>query len=109
MVRTGVGQIAIDLDGTSFAPPNNHEERVMKKVVFLLLFVTTASAAWADHHRFRPRSHHAGWAEPSSISCDTVRAYVSQMGFAQARAIALANGMTAAQERRARQCLAKNG
>jgi hypothetical protein len=56
-----------------------------------------------------PRSHHAGWAEPSSISCDTVRANVSQMGFAQARAIALANGMTAAQERRARQCLAKKG
>ncbi len=47
------------------------------------------------------------WELPrSEITCDTVRAYVSQMGIVAAKAMARANGMTAAQERRARQCLA---
>jgi len=35
-----------------------------------------------------------------------VRSYVAQVGLAQARAMAAAAGMTAAEERRARQCLA---
>ena len=50
-------------------------------------------------------SYRANRAEPA-ITCETVRAYVSQMGLAAAKAIARANGMTPAQERRARQCLA---
>jgi hypothetical protein len=48
---------------------------------------------------------HANRAEPA-ITCQTVRAYVSQVGVAAAKAIARANGMPASQERRARQCLA---
>ena len=40
------------------------------------------------------------------VTCETVRAYVSLLGLAQAKAMARANGMTAAQERRAMQCLA---
>jgi len=40
------------------------------------------------------------------MTCETVRAYVSQVGLATATAIARANGMTAVQERKARQCLA---
>ena len=39
------------------------------------------------------------------VSCETVRAFVAQMGLDQARAIALAHGMTRSQERRARRCL----
>jgi hypothetical protein len=39
------------------------------------------------------------------ITCDMVRAYVAQIGEAQARAVALAHGMTASQEQRARRCL----
>ena len=39
------------------------------------------------------------------ISCETVRAFVAQVGVVQARMIALAHGMTASQERRARHCL----
>jgi hypothetical protein len=39
------------------------------------------------------------------ISCETVRAFVAQVGMVQARMIALAHGMTASQERRARHCL----
>ena len=40
------------------------------------------------------------------MTCETVRAYVSQLGLVQAKALARANGMTAAQEWRAMQCLA---
>jgi hypothetical protein len=68
------------------------------KIVLLMLFAGTASPVMADSHR-------ANRAEPA-ITCETVRAYVSQVGLAAAKAIARANGMTAAQERRARQCLA---
>ena len=64
----------------------------------MLLFVAAAGPALADPHR-------AARAEPA-ITCETVRAYVSQVGVVAAKAMARANGMTAAQERRARQCLA---
>ena len=42
-----------------------------------------------------------GW----GISCETVRAFVAQVGLVQARAVALSYGMTASQERQARHCL----
>jgi len=42
-----------------------------------------------------------GW----GITCETVRAFVAQVGITQARALAAAHGMTASQERRARHCL----
>jgi len=42
----------------------------------------------------------------SQITSETVRAYVKQVGFVQAKAIACAVGMTAAQERRASRCFA---
>lgn len=70
----------------------------MKIVLPMLLVVATASPVMADTHRANP-------AEPA-ITCETVRAYVSQVGLAAAKAIARANGMTPLQERRARQCLA---
>ena len=41
------------------------------------------------------------------ISCETVRAFVAQVGLVQARALARAQGMTAWQERLARHCLAE--
>ncbi len=41
------------------------------------------------------------------ISCATVRAYVAEVGVVQARAVALAHGMTAWQERLARRCLSE--
>lgn len=41
------------------------------------------------------------------ITCETVRAFVAQVGLQEARAVARAHGMTAAQERRARHCLAQ--
>ena len=44
-------------------------------------------------------------AQQTNISCETVRAYVAQVGVAQAKAMALSAGMTPAQERLARRCL----
>ena len=70
----------------------------MKTTLLMLLFVAAAGRALADPHG-------AARAEPA-ITCETVRAYVSQVGVVAAKAMARANGMTAAQERRARQCLA---
>ena len=71
----------------------------MKIALLMLLLVATASPVLA-------RPHRANGAEPSTITCETVRAYVSFLGLAQAKAVARANGMTAVQERKARQCLA---
>jgi hypothetical protein len=43
----------------------------------------------------------------SRISCEMVRAYVAQVGLAQAKATAQAAGMTGSEEREAVQCLEK--
>jgi len=67
----------------------------MKNALVTLLFVVAATPVSAESSR------------GSSITCETVRAYVSQVGLTAARAIARAHGMTASQERRARQCLAR--
>jgi sulfur transfer protein SufE len=72
----------------------------MRIALLMLLFLTTASPVLAGPHR-------ASRSQPSTITCETVRAYVSRLGFAQAKAMARANGMTDVQERRARQCLAR--
>jgi hypothetical protein len=72
----------------------------MKIALLMLLLVATASPVL-------PRPPRANGPEPSTITCETVRAYVSQVGVATATAIARANGMTAVvQERKARQGLA---
>ena len=42
------------------------------------------------------------------MSCEMVRAYVAQIGLAQAKAMAQAAGMTGSEERAAVQCLEKN-
>jgi hypothetical protein len=71
----------------------------MKITLLMFLLVATASPVLASSNR-------ANWAGHSTITCETVRAYVSQVGLATATAMARANGMTVAQERKARQCLA---
>jgi len=45
------------------------------------------------------------FAEDQDITCEVVRAYVARVGLEQARAVAVARGMTASQEQRARACL----
>ncbi len=89
----------------------------MKKTALLALVVTALSgpsmARPDHHHRGHHRNHHAAVREApvvsrSQITCDMVRAYVAQAGLVQARAMAQAAGMTAAEERRAMRCL-ENG
>jgi hypothetical protein len=61
----------------------------MKTALLMLIFLATASPVLADD---------------SQITCATVRAYVSRVGFVQAKAQARAARLTAAQQRRAMQC-----
>ena len=51
--------------------------------------------------RFVERDSHSG------ITCDMVRAYVAQVGLAQAVATAQSAGMTSSEKQRARRCLAE--
>ena len=66
----------------------------MKIALVMLFFLATASPVLAGSPR-------ASRSPPSTITCETVRAYVSFLGLAQAKAVARANGMTAVQERKA--------
>jgi hypothetical protein len=43
----------------------------------------------------------------SGITCEMVRAYVAQVGLAQAQAMAASNGITSSEKERARRCLAE--
>jgi hypothetical protein len=61
----------------------------MKTALLMLIFLATAGPAFADELQ---------------ISCETVRAFVTQVGLKEAKAQARAAGMTAQQERSARQC-----
>ena len=68
-------------------------------IVFACALTGEASAGRVSENSTilrRPTTH---------ISCEMVRAYVGQLGVMQARAMALAAGMTPAQERRAIHCL----
>lgn len=69
---------------------------VQRSWVFLVLCLT----AFPNMATARPRN---------SITCSMVRAYVAHIGLEQARAIAIAHGMTPAQQRRATHCLEKRG
>jgi hypothetical protein len=72
----------------------------MKIALVMLLFLAAAGPVLAGSPR-------AILSPPSTITCETVRAYVSLLGLAQAKAMARASGMTAVQERKAAQCLAR--
>jgi len=63
--------------------------------------LSCAGEAHSHHHRDRATASH------SRVSCETVRAYVAQVGLAQAKAMAQAAGMTQSEEREAAQCLQK--
>ncbi len=67
-------------------------------------------AARALHHADRySRALHSDTAHAShsGITCEMVRAYVAKVGMGQAIALAKSAGISAAEEERARQCLAK--
>jgi hypothetical protein len=79
----------------------------MKIALLATVLVTTVSPVLANPYRTHHDSDQTQWDESSHVDCGTVRAYVAQVGLAQARTLARAAGMTAGQEWRARRCLAK--
>jgi hypothetical protein len=79
----------------------------MKTALLITIFVAIASPAPANPFRTYQDSDQALSGGSSHINCETVRAYVDQVGLVQARTLARAAGMTAWQEWRARRCLAK--
>jgi hypothetical protein len=81
--------------------------RPRMSALLALVFFAAGSPASAHSHRAYRSSGQEISGGSQQISCETVRAYVSQVGLVQAKAMARANGMTATQEWRARQCLAR--
>jgi hypothetical protein len=79
----------------------------------VLLAACYPAAAKSHHgHRHGPRTvNHAsnsGERESrSGITCDMVRAYVAQVGMAQAAAMAQSAGITSSEKARAMRCLAE--
>jgi hypothetical protein len=76
----------------------------MKKTALVIAFVAASCPAFAKHHFHRG---HGASSSHSRITCETVRAYVAQVGLEQAKAMAQAAGMTQSEERAAAQCLEK--
>jgi len=92
----------------------------MKRVALLSLALLAACGpAMAKSHHAQHHAHHAvarathhttTAAERDShsgITCEMVRAYVAQVGLAQAQAMAESNGITSSEKERARRCLAE--
>jgi hypothetical protein len=79
----------------------------------VLLVASGAAMAKSHHgHRHAPRVvHHANAAgereSHPGITCEMVRAYVAQVGLAQATAMAQSAGITPAEKERAKRCLAE--
>jgi hypothetical protein len=87
----------------------------MKRTALLLVLLTASYSATArpyhGHHHLARTIHHANSAgahdSHSGITCEMVRAYVAQVGLAQAAAMAQSAGITSAEKERARRCLAE--
>ena len=98
------------------------ETTMVKSAALLMLVVLTASnaAIAKPHHGHRQVArtvhhaktvHHANASSAreshSGITCEMVRAYVAQVGLAQATAMAQSAGITPAEKERAKRCLAE--
>jgi hypothetical protein len=76
----------------------------MKRIALIAVILTAAACpALAKSHRVYQQNNPGAH---SSVTCEMVRSYVAQVGVEQAKAMAQAAGMTAAEEARARYCLA---
>jgi len=78
----------------------------MKK--FALIALVLVNLGWpALASPLNPQQNSSEVSAPWPIGCHMVREYVRQVGLVRAKAIALAAGMTPAQEQQARRCLAR--
>jgi hypothetical protein len=84
-------------------------------LLILVLFIASSPALAKRYHGHRhvvrTLHHHADRSVErdahAGITCDMVRAYVAQVGLAQAVAMAQSAGMTSSEKERARRCLAE--
>jgi hypothetical protein len=75
--------------------------------VFIFISWPLVAATYHTHkYEHRRAYQHGSTQTHSQITCEMVRSYVAQVGVAQARATAQANGMTSSEEQTARRCLA---
>lgn len=82
-------------------------------LLMLALFIASSPALAKRYHGHRhvvrTLHHHADRSVErdthAGITCDMVRAYVAQVGLAQAVAMAQSAGMTSSEKERARRCL----
>ena len=88
----------------------------MKSAALLMLVLLTASypamaKPYHGHRHVARTVHHAASSgereEHSGITCEMVRAYVAQVGLAQAVAMAQSAGITSSEKERAKRCLAE--
>jgi hypothetical protein len=77
----------------------------MKTALLMMIFVAIGSALSANPSPAYENSDQRASGGSSHVSCEMVRAYVGQLGWVQAKALARAAGMTASQEWKARRCL----
>jgi len=75
----------------------------MKKTALLIVILGAVSYPAIAKQRYFHRE--LATTSHSRITCEMVRAYVAQVGLAQAKAMAQAAGMTESEEREAVQCL----
>ncbi len=86
----------------------------MKKTALATIILVSLSypSMAKIHYAYRHKAHHA-YRQGSNdrhphVSCEMVRAYVSQVGLTQAKAMAQSAGLSASEQRRAMRCLEKN-
>jgi hypothetical protein len=91
------------------AKPHHHAHRYAVRPSHNARHHVAAKARHADRYAAR-QSHdarrYAAHASHSGITCEMVRAYIAKVGLGQAIAMAKSAGISAADEQRARQCLA---
>ena len=92
-------KLVAPFDGQSSRGDGTVKSRVLLSAIVLACALTGEASAG------RISENSSILRRPTRISCEMVRAYVGQVGVMQARAMALAAGMTPAQERRAAHCL----
>ena len=77
----------------------------MKKAALLIVISLAVSCPAIAKQRHHHREHTA--TSHSHVTCEMVRAYVAQVGLAQAKAMAQGAGITESEKREAAQCLEK--
>jgi hypothetical protein len=92
-------KLVAPFDGAVESGDGTVKSRVLLSAIVFACTVTGEASAGRDSE------NSSILRRPTHISCEMVRAYVGQVGVMQARAMALAAGMTPAQERRAAHCL----